>query len=116
MSTINGVDSILSQIRAMRQATGMADIGAVSGAMQANAPREVQQTPGFGQLLKQTVDSVNELQKSSAAKQEAYVRGEDISLTQVMVAMQKSDVSFKAAMEVRNKMIDAYQEVMRMSV
>ena len=47
----------------------------------------------------------------------AWERGDsEISLTQVMVSLQKADVSFKAMMEVRNKMVDAYQEVMRMSV
>ena len=47
----------------------------------------------------------------------AFERGDlNVSITEVMVNMQKAQVSFKAAVEVRNKLVDAYQEVMRMSM
>jgi flagellar hook-basal body complex protein FliE len=63
------------------------------------------------------VDAVNATQQRAQQATSAWERGDsEASLTQVMVSLQKADVSFKAMMEVRNKMVDAYQEVMRMSI
>ncbi|MFT5603864.1 MAG: flagellar hook-basal body complex protein FliE [Paracoccaceae bacterium] len=104
------VDSVLSQIRAIRQEA--------SERPQMEAPQGLSaEKPGFGDFLSQSVNSVNEVQKSSAQLADSFERGDtNVSLAEVMVASQKADVSFTAMVEVRNKMIDAYQEVMRMSV
>lgn len=117
MTSVSGVDNILSQIRAMRQNTpGIGSVPA-PGVGSVHPSQGGVQPAGFGDMLKQGIESVNKLQQTSASNTASYVRGDsEMSLTQVMVSQQKSDVSFKAAVEVRNKMIDAYQEVMRMSV
>ncbi len=120
MTTPVGVDSILSQIKQMRQ----------QSAMPTPAPIQPPSTPAvgvtqgvegagkvsFGGMFQQSVQAVNQMQQAGAAKASAFEAGENISLTEVMVSLQKADVSFKAMVEVRNKMIDAYQEIMRMSV
>lgn len=73
--------------------------------------------PDFSALLKDSVNKVNELQKESGAAKTAFERGDpDTDLGQVMVAVQKADVTFEAATQVRNKLITAYQEVMKMQV
>lgn len=110
MNSTSGVDQILGQIRALRQQTPVRPEAATAG--EAASP-----LGGFGDLLKQSVESVNQNQQVADRQQDAYTRGDgSISLAQVMVSMQKADVSFRATVEVRNKMIDAYHEVMRMSV
>jgi len=110
MNSTGGVDQILGQIRALRQQTAVRPEAPAAG-------EPVNPLGGFGDLLKQSVESVNQTQQTAKQMQSAYTRGEgDISLAQVMVSMQKADVSFRATVEVRNKMIDAYHEVMRMSV
>lgn len=122
MSGISGVDQILGQIRAMRQqtvapsaGTGVAGVGLPQG-LQAPAPVGGEQD-SFSGMLKASVQAVNQTQQQAGAMATAWERGDsEVSLTQVMVSLQKADVSFKAMMEVRNKMVDAYQEVMRMSV
>jgi len=110
MNSTSGVDQILGQIRALRQQT----------AIRPEAPaasEAVNPLGGFGDLLKQSVESVNQTQQTADRLQNGYTQGDSgISLAQVMVSMQKADVSFRATVEVRNKMIDAYHEVMRMSV
>ena len=110
------VDQILSQIRSLRDQTAIArpegDVNSL-GAFHVGASPKVD----FSSMLKQSIDAVNATQKNAGALAAAFERGDDnVSLTQVMVNLQKSDVSFKAMVEVRNKFVDAYQEVMRMSM
>ena len=72
---------------------------------------------GFGQMLRNAVDSVNETQMKSAELQRAYELGEeDVDLTEVMIQMQKATVSFEAMTQVRNKLVTAYQDIMNMPV
>ncbi|WP_372758248.1 flagellar hook-basal body complex protein FliE [Litorivivens sp.] len=116
MSDSMRVDQILSQIRSIRQeATGrMPGVAEKIGENQAGS--SVSNT-SFSEMLTDSVKAVSETQKSAASLAESFERGDkNISLAEVMVASQKANVSFTAMVEVRNKMIDAYQEVMRMSV
>ncbi|MBT8131477.1 MAG: flagellar hook-basal body complex protein FliE [Gammaproteobacteria bacterium] len=71
----------------------------------------------FGALLKQSIDQVNATQKSSAALRQQFESGDpNTDLTEVMVAMQKASISFKAMTEVRNKLVEAYREIMNMPI
>ncbi|UAW99245.1 flagellar hook-basal body complex protein FliE [Halopseudomonas nanhaiensis] len=71
----------------------------------------------FGDMLSQAVDRVNQLQKTTSGLQAGYERGEPgIDLTEVMIASQKSSVAFQAATQVRNKLITAYEDIMKMPI
>lgn len=70
----------------------------------------------FGELLQNAVNHVNEQQKTSTALSDAYMSGEEIPLTDVMIASQKASLSFEATKEVRNRLLEAYQEVSNMQV
>jgi flagellar hook-basal body complex protein FliE len=71
----------------------------------------------FSAVLKDSINAVNETQKHSGAMSAAFQRGDPgVDLTEVMVAMQKASVSFQAVTQVRNKLVDAYQEIMRMNI
>lgn len=73
--------------------------------------------PSFGDLMTQAVNKVNEVQKSSSSMADAYERGvAGVDITDVMIASQKASVSFQAAVQVRNKLIDAYRDVMNMPI
>ena len=73
--------------------------------------------PDFSALLKESVNKVNEMQKESGAAKTAFEQGDpNTDLGEVMVAVQKADVSFQAATQVRNKLITAYREIMNMQV
>lgn len=110
MADSMSIDQVLGQIRAIRQqASTRVD------AIQDAAPQT--ERVEFGNLLKASVESVNTTQKTASEMASALERGDaNVTLPEVMVALQKADVSFTAMVEVRNKLIDAYQEVMRMSV
>jgi flagellar hook-basal body complex protein FliE len=71
----------------------------------------------FATLMKQSLDQVNEAQSSAKSLATAFERGDPgVELPEVMVALQKASVSFQAISQVRNKLLNAYQEVMNMQV
>jgi len=74
------------------------------------------QGPGFGDLFKKAVESVNTMQHEAGRMQEGVANGEDVNIHQAVIASEKAGLSFKLLMQVRNKVIDAYQEIMRMQV
>lgn len=105
---VNAINDLLSQMRSMAVEAQGRPAESVQGA----AP-----SGGFAQLLKQSLDAVNDTSKTSGALQDAFVRGDpNVQLAEVMVAMQKSSVSFQAMTQVRNKLVQAYEEIMRMQV
>nr|WP_106784188.1 flagellar hook-basal body complex protein FliE [Lysinibacillus timonensis] len=77
-------------------------------------PYEAQQN--FAGLLKDAISSVNNQQIQSDKMTEKLITGQDVDLHEVMIASQKASITLNATMEVRNKVIDAYQEIMRMSL
>jgi flagellar hook-basal body complex protein FliE len=100
------IDQVLAQMRAM-------------SAQAANTSEKPQHSGGadFGALLKQSIEQVNEIQQEASAMRAAFEKGEgDMDLAQVMVAAQKSSLSFEAMVQVRNKLIEAYKDVMNMPI
>jgi flagellar hook-basal body complex protein FliE len=77
---------------------------------------EPEKSDGFGQVLRDAIDTTNGLQKQSSQEIQKLMSGETQDLHETMIAMQKADVSFQMMMAVRNKVVQAYQEIMRMQV
>lgn len=102
MNDIN-VNQVLNQMRIM--------------SLQA-ANRPVQETAGstdFSSLLQQSIASVNDTQQRAGKMVEAFEMGApNVSLAEVMVETQKANVSFQAMLQVRNKLVEAYKDVMNM--
>ncbi len=70
----------------------------------------------FGDMLKQAVTEINQLQNSADKAITNVQLGQSGSIHEAMIALEKADLSFRAMMQVRNKILEAYQEVMRMQV
>lgn len=71
----------------------------------------------FSQLLKQAIDNVNSLQQNTSELRNRFEMGDrDVSLGDVMIASSKSGVAFEATVQVRNKVVEAYKEIMSMPV
>lgn len=70
----------------------------------------------FGQTLERAMADVNALQNEAGKAVEKMVIGETVDLHEVMVAVEKAKTSFDLLMEIRNKALDAYREIMRMQV
>ncbi|GEM_PF-41307 len=74
-------------------------------------------TPSIGDMMGNAINQVNETQMHSSNLSTRYTKGDpDVDLPEVMVAMQKSSVSFQAMSQVRNKLLEAYKDVMNMPI
>jgi len=75
------------------------------------------QRSDFGDMLKSSINAVNDVQQQASALKVNFENGNtDKSLAEVMIAAQKADLSFRAVTEVRNKLVSAYQDIMNMPV
>lgn len=70
----------------------------------------------FGETLNQAIQDVNSLQAQAGKAVEKMVSGEAVDLHEVMIAVEKAKTSFDLLMEVRNKTLDMYREIMRTQV
>jgi len=107
MSDID-VSQVLQQMRSMAaMAENKIPIGMEADAAKAD----------FGQLLKNSINEVNETQTTAKNLAAAFESGDkNVNLSEVMVAIQKANVSFQAMTQVRNNLVSAYKEIMNMQV
>lgn len=86
--------------------------------MKQTASKPVEGKDGqFGDMLKDAINEVNELQQNAdKAVEKQTVSGDTTDLHSTMIALQKAEVSFQTMMQVRNKILKAYEEIMRTSV
>src|ERR1700735_3013465 len=101
------IQQVLAEMRALQaRASGIAE-PAAAGAQSAD----------FASLMKDSVDHISSMQNQATALADAYEAGDkSVDLTKVMLEVQKAGLAFRAMTEVRNKLIDAYTQVMNMSV
>ena len=70
----------------------------------------------FGELLGKALDDLNRVAVRGDQLAEAFAAGADVEIHDVIIAMQEAQIAFELATQVRNRMVDAYQEIMRMQV
>lgn len=106
------MEAMLSQLRSTAaRATG--NIEAPAATEQAKPTGKVD----FGDLLRQSLDQVNGAQKSAQSLGERFALGDDsVNLSDVMIATQKAGIGFQAAVQIRNKLVTAYQDIQSMQV
>tara|TARA_B100001971_G_scaffold191562_1_gene195175 strand:- start:137 stop:502 length:366 start_codon:yes stop_codon:yes gene_type:complete len=104
--------AIVEQAREIQQA---AQTGQVESAQSAQAVGAAQGS-GFGDVLNQFVGEVNQKQIASSQAANDLISGKDIPLHQAMIAMQEAGVAFQLMVEVRNKLLEGYQDLMRMQI
>ena len=71
---------------------------------------------GFGSLIKDAVESIDSTQKSAEEEISKAVTGESPDIHKTIIALQTADLKFQLGLQVRNKLIGAYDEIMRMQV
>lgn len=101
------ISQVLAEMRALQaRASGISE-----------APAAAAQPSEFANLLKNSVDHVASMQNQATALADAYETGDkSVDLAKVMLEVQKASLAFRAMTEVRNKLVDAYTQVMNMSV
>ena len=74
------------------------------------------QKGSFAQMVSGAIEQVNDAQVESRRLQTAYERGEDLPLAEVVLGMQKSSIAFEATLQIRNKVLKAYEDILNMPV
>ena len=103
----SAVDSLLAQMRVAAAAAGLRE------------PNQAAQVGkvDFADVLKSSLDGVAQAQSKSEAMQKAFVLGDNsVSLSDTMIAMQKASINFQTTVQVRNKVVQAYNDIMNMQV
>ena len=87
----------------------------LTGLPMGNRAGQVSEPDGesFGQMLKSFIQDVNNLQHESAGVEKKFLSGEITDVHQVMLAAQEASVAFELLMEIRNKLIESYKEIIR---
>ena len=117
MEKINSQANIQSMLQTLRAYQAQASQGSASGnTADAGSVAGAAQGPSFTQAVRSTLQSVNEMQIKSTQMTDAYERGEGVPLTDVVLSMQKSSMAFEATLQVRNKVLKAYEEILNMPV
>jgi len=121
MSGLNGLGGAgsVAQIIALRQqiVDRTSLLRELHQAKQADAAQPATEPAGgFADTLKTALDGVNATQQRAAELSESYERGEVTDIAKVMLARQEAGVAFEATLQVRNKLLSAYQDIMRMGV
>jgi flagellar hook-basal body complex protein FliE len=101
------INQVLAEMRALQsRASGISE-----------SPAPAAQPSDFANLMKDSVDHIATMQNQATSLANAYEAGDkSVDLTRVMLEVQKAGLAFRAMTEVRNKLVDAYQQVMNMSV
>ena len=109
------IQSMLQTLRSHQaEASGKAQ-GLTGGINPTEGSGGTQKT-GFSDLVSGALGQVNQLQVQSSEMRDAFDRGENMALTDVVLGMQKSSLAFEATLQVRNKVLKAYEDVMNMPV
>ena len=112
MSNMN-VNQLLAQMRVM-EAQAKSPIGAES--ISVNEVNNTQKTE-FAEVLTNSINTVNDSMQASSKMAAAFEKGDpNISMAELMITMEKASVSFQAMTQVRNRLLNVYQEIMNMPV
>ena len=105
------VSQVGSQIASQISKTASGDS---SSTLQNASANKIGKSDAFGDLLADLLNSTNESQKNSANAIKGLATGEVENVHDVVLAVAEADLAFRLILEIRNKLLDTYQEIMRM--
>ena len=109
---VTKVDGLLAEMRSAMVAAQGGGLGKTAESGEIGASKV-----DFASVLKSSLDGVAQAQSQAATLQNAFVMGDDkVSLSDTMIAMQKANISLQATVQVRNKVVAAYNDIMNMQV
>ncbi|MEQ1601425.1 MAG: flagellar hook-basal body complex protein FliE [Methylophilaceae bacterium] len=113
----NRIQAMLSQLKAAAQSPH-ADLGirALTGKNPLDQSHKIDK-PDFAETLKASLNQVNSVQNRAEKMGQDFAMGDDkVSLSDVMISMQKASISLQTTVQVRNKLVSAYHDIMNMQV
>lgn len=109
------IEAMVAQLKAAA-ARAQGGVNPLEGAAAAGKAQGAEK-PGFADALKASLDQVSATQNKAERLGQRFALGDDsVNLSDVMIATQKANISFQATLQVRNKLVSAYQEIMNMQV
>lgn len=114
--SVDRVMALRAQITERNQALKAASQAGANQAAQAAQTQPVAPPTSFADTLESALKGVNEGQQQAARLSESYERGETVDIAKVMMARQQASVGFEATLQVRNKLLSAYKDIMSMPV
>ena len=109
ISNLSSIENVLAQMRAVAQAAG--------APASASSPAVASATGGFAAELARSLSRLSQAQNAANAQAQAFELGETgVSLNDVMIDLQKASIAFQATVQVRNRLVAAYQEIASMPV
>lgn len=118
----NRIEAMMAQLKAAATKPAAPSLapggpGALGGLGGAGAVNEGPSKVSFSDALKNSLEQVSAMQTHSSELGKRFAMGDDsVSLSDTMIAMQKSSIAFQATVQVRNKLVSAYHEIMNMQV
>lgn len=110
------IESMLAQLKASAQRPQTNAIGGLAAATGMQKPQGAGKVD-FSEALKASLNQVNKVQVEAEQLGKNFAMGDDsVSLSDVMIAGQKANISFQATVQVRNKLVSAYHDIMNMQV
>ena len=106
MNAISNISLPPSMAQALQDLRGIEGFEGLS-----NLPNEAQETASFKEFLLDSIDHVNAMQNDADKAVEQLATGGDVNAAEVLTAVQKADLSFRMMMQIRNKLVQAYQEI-----
>lgn len=114
--SVGGIGNMLNGIMAPQAAVrGLTSPTAPTASMVGQRAEEAENTT-FGQFLADELGRVNQLREDSSRITDEFIAGRTESIHEVMIAGEKASIALQLAMEVRNKVLEAYQEINRMQI
>lgn len=112
---VSRIESMLAQMKKAAQKPEIDKTNPVNGLAIDNTKQASK--VNFSDALKNSLNEVNQVQKDAKTLSHNFAMGDDsVALSDVMIAGQKANISFQATVQVRNKLVSAYQEMMNMQV
>ena len=111
------INAVLQQMRQLRDQVGVApaQVSVLDQANQTNALNPGSEL-GFGKALESAIQNVNQLQQTAGKSADDFATGKENDLVKVMIDSQKASIGFQAMVQVRNRMVTAYQDIMNMPI
>jgi flagellar hook-basal body complex protein FliE len=105
-----------ANIQAMLETIKKHELEVKQGIQQEDSEQKEIPKVDFLDAVKSAIGTANDAAQAAGIRKTAYEKGEDIPLTDVVLSMQRSSVAFEATLQIRNKMLRAYEEILRMPV
>ena len=96
------------------QITGLGSIGSIGGLPKLQPLQPAPEEGGFSGVLKNALNQVNQLNGGAEQQIGSLLKGGTADISSVMIAVEKADVAFQLMMQVRNKIVSAYQDIEKM--